>query len=185
MIYILTGIAKSGKSLISKKIVDTYLIPLISTDDIMMNLHRTSTIPDLDIHASDRSVAYKLEPFILKLITEYIENRKDLLIEGVHFNTSFSKKLLSRYPKDIKIIYMGYKDVTVEDKTNELYQFQNQIDNPWIFDHQGQSVQEIVSYMIKESNRIYEECFKEELLYIEVYNVNAQMPEIIKKLMNS
>ena len=39
-----------------------------------------------------------------------IENKVDYLLEGVHFNPDFSRRLIEKYPNDIRIVYLGYKD---------------------------------------------------------------------------
>jgi adenylate kinase family enzyme len=182
MIYILTGIAKSGKSLVSKKIVQDFNIAKISTDEIMMDLHKKNQIDNLDIYASDSTVASKLEPFINELIAKMIDSNQDVLIEGVHFNTPFSRTLLDRYQNQIRIIYLGYRNSTVKEKTEELYKYKNRIDNPWIFDHQGEKVEDIVAYMIEESKRIYQECTKLNLPYFDVTDITNQIDIIINKL---
>lgn len=183
MIYILTGIAKSGKSLVSKRIKEVYDVSFISTDKIMIQLHETKEVKDLDIYASDRTVAHKIEPFVLDMIKEKIDSEEDVLFEGVHFNTPFARFLLDQFPGKVKVLYLGYKEMTVEDKVTELYTYKDNIDNPWIFNHQGEKVEDIVSYMIDESNRVYLECKNHNLPYYEVKDINLQMEEIIEILM--
>jgi len=60
MIYILTGIAKSGKTLLSNEILDKYHISTFSTDYIMMMLARGNNDLDIDIDAEDSVVAEKI-----------------------------------------------------------------------------------------------------------------------------
>jgi len=183
MIYILTGIAKSGKTLISKKILKQHQISVFSTDYIMMMLYRGNHELQLDINASDHTVSNQLEPYIYGMIKTMIENKETYFIEGVHFNTEFSKKLISEFKDDIKVIYLGYKDISVEEKVKELYKYKDSMNNPWLFNHQGQSVESIVAYMIEESKRIYDECQKEDLIYIDITDINLQLDEIISLFM--
>jgi hypothetical protein len=180
MIYILTGIAKSGKTFLSKEIKNTYNIPTFSTDYIMMMLHHRNFDPSIDINASDSTVAKKLEPYIYSLIQAMIENNETCLIEGVHFNTDFSAKLLLEFKDNLTIMYLGYKDITLETKMSELYIYKERMNNPWLFNHQGQSVEDIVTYMIEESKRVYHECNTNNLKYVDIYDINVQKEEIIK-----
>jgi hypothetical protein len=62
MIYILTGIAKSGKSLIADDIIKTYSMRVISTDLIMMMLHNGNDQLSIDINKSDITVSHALKP---------------------------------------------------------------------------------------------------------------------------
>lgn len=184
MIYILTGIAKSGKTLLCREIAKTYTLPLLSTDDVMMYVHFNKLDPTLDVNACDTEVAKKLEPFIYQKIKNMITNDETYVIEGVHFNTDFSRKLLYDFKHKIKIIYIGYKDISVENKTKEIFKYKDTMDNPWLFNHQGKKVEEIVEYMIGESKRVYHECVLNNLTYIDIYDINVQKQQIINSLFN-
>ena len=85
----------------------------------------------------------------------------------------------------INTIYLGYKDANVTEKTDELYNYKDQINNQWIFDHQGETVEDIVAYMIGESKRVYNECLKYQLNYIEVVDINTQKESIINSLLHN
>lgn len=183
MIYILTGIAKSGKTLLSQEILAKHNISVFSTDYIMMMLYHGNVDLNIDINASDRTVSNKLEPYIYGMIKTMIDNKDTNLIEGVHFNPTFSKKLLNEFKKDIKIVYLGYKDIPLNLKIQELYKHQNTMNNPWLFNHNGESVEDIVSYMIEESGKLYKECEELGLTYIDIFNINEQKDEIIEMLM--
>ena len=183
MIYIITGVAKVGKTLISEKIKERFNKSIFSTDYIMMMLHYGNEDLDLDIHASDSTVASKLEPYVYGLIQTMVQNDNEYVIEGVHFNTDFSRRLKDEFGDKIRITYLGYKDVSVEDKVDEIYRFKNTMDNPWIFTLPGVKVEETVEYLINESERIYQECLDRDLEYYEVYDIVEQLEDIIEKVM--
>lgn len=184
MIYVLTGIAKAGKTFLSNEIRKRYSISVFSTDYIMMMLAKGNKNLGIDVYASDRSVARKIEPYVYGLIETMVQNNADYFFEGVHFNTDFSIKLKNEFKDNIRIVYIGYKNISVEDKVKELYIHKDVMDNPWLFDHQGEKLEDIVQYMIDESKRIYEECKELELDYIEITDIVKQQDEIILKLMN-
>ena len=123
MIYILTGIAKSGKSLVANRLIQKYSLPTFSTDYIMMMLVRGNKTLGIDPDGEDEIVANQLRPYINGLIQTMVENKVDYFIEGVHFNPDFARELLDKYPNDVKVLYLGYKDINVEDKINELERF--------------------------------------------------------------
>lgn len=183
MIYILTGIAKAGKTFVANKIRKRYDISVFSTDYIMMMLHKGNKDLNIDIHASDSSVAKKIEPYVYGLVETMVENDENYLIEGVHFNTDFSKKLKNKFGDKICILYLGYKNISAKDKLEEIYKYKEQMDNPWIFYSEDQVIEEIVSYLIDESKRIYNECTELGFDYFEVSDINLQAEDIVKKLM--
>lgn len=184
MIYILTGTAKAGKTLLSNEFRKRTSISTFSTDYIMMMLHRGNNDLNVDIEASDSSVASKIEPYLHGLIETMIENNETYLIEGVHFNTDFSVKLQKEFKNKIKIIYIGYKDIALNDKITEIRKYKDVMNNPWLFNHSSGSMEEIIEYMIKESKRIHQECTNKGLKYIEITDINKQKDEIINYLLN-
>jgi len=185
MIYILSGVAKSGKTLLSTEIRKRYNLSVFSTDYIMMMLHKGNQDLNIDIYASDSTVSKMIEPYVFGMIETMVQNKESYLIEGVHFNTDFSQRLLEKFEDNIRLLYIGYKDISIEDKVNELNIYKETMNNPWIFDHQGESVENIVEYLISESNRIFKECSARRLDYIDVYNINEQKDSIIDKLIDN
>ena len=181
MIYILTGIAKSGKSYVAKRIQKEHNLSIFSTDYIMMMLHYGNPQLKLDIDASDRSVAKEIQPYVHGLIQVMIDNNDSFLIEGVHFNPDFCKELLQTYPNNIKILNLGYKDISTKEKVEELTKNKANLDNPWLFHHHD-PIETIVAYMIQESKRLYQDCVKYDLPYIDIYNIEEQTEDIMKLL---
>lgn len=183
MIYILSGVAKVGKTLIAEEIGKRIELSVFSTDYIMMMLHKGNKSLGIDINASDSSVAGKIEPYVLGLIETMIENDANYLLEGVHFNTLFSQRLQMKFKDKIRILYIGYKDISLDKKLEEIYKYKHTMDNPWLFNHNDEPIEDIIEYLISESNRIYLECIERDLDYIDVYDINQQTEEIINKLM--
>lgn len=185
MIYILSGVAKSGKTLLSAEIKKRYNLSVFSTDYIMMMLHKGNRDLNIDIYASDSAVSKVIEPYIFGMIETMIQNNESYLIEGVHFNTDFAQRLLKEFKDNIRILYIGYKNISIEDKVRELKIYKDKMNNPWLFDHQGESVESIVEYLISESNRVSRECTSGKLDYIDVYDINIQKDSIISKFIDN
>ncbi|MBN2604303.1 MAG: adenylate kinase, partial [Bacilli bacterium] len=108
MIYIISGIAKSGKTYIAKELTKRYHIPYFSTDYIMMMLAKGNENLKIDVDACDHTVSQKLEPYIYALISTMVHNKIDYVVEGVHFNPDFGAKLIEEFKGKVKIIYLGY-----------------------------------------------------------------------------
>jgi len=184
MIYILSGVAKAGKTLVSNEILKRHVISVFSTDYIMMMLAKGNQDLNIDTYASDSSVAKMIEPYVYGMIQTMVENDATYLIEGVHFNTDFSRRILDEFGNKVRILYLGYQDVTAECKIDELYKYRDEMNNPWIFNHPEESLEDIVKYLINESKRIHDECLSLGLTYIEVYNINMQFDSIIQIFLN-
>lgn len=182
MIYILAGMAKSGKSLVSKTILKTKQIQVISTDWIMMMLFHGNKDLNLDINRSDISVSRQLEPYIEGLIESLSVSKKDFLIEGVHIQPEFGKKLSERFPNKLRAVYLGYKDLDPKVKASELRAHVESIDNPW-YRHMGETeLLKLTKYLQKESEKLYQSCQTHQQTYIEVQNILEDELEILKIL---
>ena len=185
MIYILSGTAKSGKTTIAKEFIKRYNIPYFSTDYVMMMLHRGNSELEIDIDASDTSVSNQIKPYVYGMIKTMVENKVDYLIEGVHFNPDFSNDLLREYPNDIRIVYLGYKDTSVNLKLIELNKYKDKLENIWYSTYSNEKMIELIAYLINESLKTYNLCMTLGLRYIEVYDLNSQMNEIIDSVKNN
>lgn len=183
MIYILAGIAKSGKSIVSQSILKSYQIPVISTDQIMMMLHYGNPELKLDINASDDTVSRKLEPYLYGLIKSLTSSKKDTLIEGVHFRAEFVHQLQKQFPNQIRPVFLGYQDQQPQNKANELDLNRRLTDNCW-YDHMNkEQLLNLARYMIQESKRIFNECQIYSQTYIEIFDIIKQKDSIIIELM--
>lgn len=182
MIYIVSGVAKSGKTLVSKEITKRYHIPYFSTDYLMMTLFHGNKELNIDINTSDSTVSKKLEPYILGLVTTMVQNKVNYLLEGVHFNPDFSKLLLDKFPDDITIIYLGYQYESASDKYTELMKYEDSIENKWYSHYNKNEMHNLIEYLISESKRIASSCKELNLNYIEVKDIKKQLDEIINQV---
>ena len=184
MIYILSGIAKSGKTTIAKEFTKRYNIPYFSTDYIMMMLYRGNSKLNIDPEASDMTVSEQIKPYVLGMIKTMVENKVDYLIEGVHFNPGFSSELLKQYPNDIRVVYLGFKNTSVNLKLIELNKYRDMLENVWYSSFSKEEMIKLVSYLIEESERLYRSCIEYSLDYIDIYDLTNQLDDIINYIMN-
>ena len=184
MIYILTGVAKSGKSYVSKKLSQQFHLQLIQTDHIMMMLHKGNKKLGLDIHASDSSVSLFLEPYLLGLIETIIHQKSDFLIEGVHFLPSFAKRLTDLYSKQIRVLFLVYEKIDPKEKAHELLNHINDMENPWFKEMTMDELIELCTYMKNESKRIRIACENHHIDYLDIDDITQNMDLITEKLLH-
>jgi len=182
MIYVLTGIAKAGKSYLTSKIIKQYAIGSFSTDYLMMALADGN--PDLHLNpdASDVTVSNQLRPYVFAMIQTMVENNIDYLIEGVHFLPEFSKELLKKFPGKIRIVYLGYRNIDTQIKTEELKKYGPNCGNHWYRHMNDAELTKLVEYLKNESDKLYHQCQKFGLSYFDIIDIPNQSSEIIKHL---
>ncbi|MGD9909138.1 MAG: hypothetical protein AB7U79_00880 [Candidatus Izemoplasmatales bacterium] len=182
MLYIISGVAKSGKTYLSKYIIDQYHIPYFSTDYLMMSLSLSGKETGVDHTLDDEIVATSLEPYLYPMLRAMVENGIDYLIEGVHFNPSFASKLLHDFKDKIQFIYLGYSEVSTEEKTQELRNHINDFENPWFSHLSSKEMIDLIDYLKNVSRKIKNQATSLHIPYVEVYNIVSQKEEIIRLL---
>ena len=182
MIYIIAGIAKSGKSIIARDILEKFHMQVISTDWIMMMLFHGNKELNIDVNKSDSSVSKSLEPYLEGLIISLVHSQNNYLIEGVHIKPRFIDKLMVKYPNQIKCVFLGYKDLDPVTKCNQLKKHANQIDNPWYQNLSDHELLHLTHYLQKESARLYQECIEFNKVYIEVRDIIEDKKQILSAL---
>lgn len=182
LIYVIAGLAKSGKSLVASRILKTRQMHVISTDWIMMMLYHGNPDLKIDIHKSDMTVSRQLEPYIEGLFAALVQSQKDILIEGVHIQPALMSKLMERYPSRIKCVFLGYKDIDPVLKASQLKAHAPQIDNPWYLSMDDAGLLKLTQYLTKESQKLYESCLIYGQNYIEIQDINQDEPTILNEL---
>lgn len=185
MIYVLTGMAKTGKTIVAKELAKQTRYSILSTDYLMMMLHKANQSIGVNADESDPSVSKSLEPYIEAMIETMMENKDNHIIEGVHFLPSFAHRLLKKYPQSIKIIFFGYKDWTPQQKMDDLMTYKHQTINCWYKHLDEKALYELSDYLVKESNKLFKQVESYNLTYVEISNVIFQTTDIINQLLNN
>jgi putative acetyltransferase len=185
MLYIISGVAKSGKTLIAKKLLEKYQISYFSTDYLMMSLSLAAPKLGVNHEEDDFIVANAMEPYLYFMIKTMVENNIDYCLEGVHFNPLFAKKILTDFKGRIKFLYLGFSDVSWEDKLDELNRYRLSLENYWFKHYSYDQMVELVKSLIEVSSTIKKKSSDLSIPYLDVYNIQDQSENIIDKLMNS
>ena len=183
MIYIVAGIAKSGKSMVAQTLLKEHHLNIISTDLVMMMLHHAHGQAIVDIHKSDVTVSTHLKPYLQGIIKTLVSFPKDYVIEGVHIQPDFAYALSQLYPNNIKTIFLGYKNQNPHEKAKELKRYEETMDNPWFNQMNEDQLIDLTTYMIRESEKLYHACQIYQQPYVEISNIQTQMPDIIDQLL--
>lgn len=185
MIYLIGGIAKSGKTYVATKLTQATAISCFSTDYLMMGLSVAK--PECGVHESDddKTVALALEPILRDMIEAMIENRQNYLLEGVHFRPEFVHQLLEKHPDQIRAVFLGYATVTPAAKLKELSLHVKDSGNDWISRYSPAKKTELIRYLIVESEMLAQTAFRLRLPYYEITDIVAQADDVIDTLLGT
>jgi len=182
MIYVVTGVAKAGKTFVSRRILREKGVSVFSTDHLMMAIAKGEPEHRLDPDADDKVVAKALEPYLYAMIETMIANGIDQVIEGVHFLPAFAARLLSVFPGRIRFVYLGYRLADPGVKMKEILAHAKDVENAWFLSYPPKEMRKLVAYLIDESERIKLETELYGLPYVEVDDIVADANGIIDLL---
>jgi len=182
MLYILGGAARSGKSMLSKKLVSEKQIPYISTDRIISMLQRG--IPDVGINHNQKIIpkSIKLWPFIKPFCKSLIKHEPHYLVEGDSLLPKFITELIDTYKKGVKVCFVGYTSISIENKLKEIRKFGGQ-KGDWTLELTDEKILRGIKDMISYSKYLKSECNKYNIKYFDVsINFPKKMDDIFNYL---
>jgi adenylate kinase family enzyme len=116
MIYLIGGAPRAGKSQLSKRLAHKLNISRINLDDITTVFE--AVVPDygLSMDMDQYIRQQKSLPVVESLINLYLWRDEDVVIEGVNFDILYWPKYKELAKDNIKMIILGYSNITAEDK---------------------------------------------------------------------
>lgn len=167
MIYIISGVSRSGKSILAKRLAKERQISLLPVDSLMMGF--MEAFPESGIHHElwPNEIAKKIWHFVETMIDYMILNGMDYIFEGEAFLPEDIHNLQMKYPNLIKACFMGYKDMDVKDKVAMVKGYPSHA-NDWLVTKEEAYIIDHIGNMVDYSRFIYQECTEHNIQYFEV-----------------
>ncbi len=166
MLYIIGGAARSGKTLLSRKIVSEMGVPYFPLDALFRALAKGA--PELGLAQYDTPMErpLKIWPITQHLFSYFLRDELKFLIEGDSILPSQVKELVS-VPESIKCCFFGYSETTKEEKLAKVIRYR-QGNTDWTKEIHNERMLEMIDRMIDFSKYLKEECFKYGIKYFDV-----------------
>ncbi len=166
MLFLVSGTSRSGKTLIARKILADKRIPYLSLDWLMMGFN--DGIPEYGIHHLlwPNEIAEKMEPFLQGMINCMLVDGMDYVIEGEAMLPQSVAALIDKYPGTIKVAFVGYTEISVEDKV-ALVKKHSDGENDWLTSESDEYISDHVRNMIAYSKMIKNGCIQHGLTYFD------------------
>ena len=166
MIYIISGTSRSGKTLMAKKMMRQSKIPYLSLDWLVMGF--TNGIPEYGIHDKlwPDEIAQKFWTFLKAMCESMIWTETDYILEGEAVLPELLDQLLKAHPDRVKVCFVGYTDVNLNDKIKEIHEF-SLGGKDWLTKESDDYIEAHISNMIAYSQRIKRSCKKHDIRYFD------------------
>ncbi|MFT7282519.1 MAG: 2-phosphoglycerate kinase [Cyclobacteriaceae bacterium] len=166
MIYLIGGTSRSGKTMIAQKMSAQKKISYLSLDWIVMGF--TNGIPAYGIHDKlfPKEIAERSWSFLEAMFESMLWSDVNYIIEGEAILPELIVELVKKYPSRLKICFVGYTDVSVAEKVEDIKKFSTG-KSDWMINQSDKYITDHVKNMISHSHEIRESCEKHKVKYID------------------
>lgn len=126
MIVIITGASHTGKTFLAQKLLEKYKYPYLSIDHLKMGLIR-SGYTKLTLE-NDKALTDYMWPIIREMIKTAIENKQNLIIEGVYIPFDWEKDFTKKYLEDIKYYCLVMSENYIKTHFDDIKKYANAIE---------------------------------------------------------
>lgn len=183
MIYLISGSSRSGKTMIAEQISQQKKISYLSLDWLVMGF--TNGIPEYGIHdlLQPDEIASRSWDFFKAMFESILFNDIDYIIEGEALLPNHISVFMKKHPSKIKVCFLGYTDVIVEEKLKEIKEFSLK-KGDWLKDKSDEYIVDHINNMVKHSKKIKKSCAKSDLRYFDTSkNFNKVIEDAIDYMM--
>lgn len=126
-------------------------------------------VPDLEVSDTlfPLEIAEKVWPTLHAMIVCMIFQGVDYILEGEAVDPDLLRELISQYPNDVSIVFIGYDNQSYHNKVNNIVTYSKGTGD-WIDGKSLSYVRAHVSNMVKHSEEIKDKCLRCHIDYIDV-----------------
>ena len=166
MLYLVSGTSRSGKTLIAEKLMEEKQIPYMSLDWLMRGF--TNGMPQLGIHDKlfPDEIAKRLWSFFKAMCESMLYLEIDYIIEGEAMLPELIQELLDIYPDKIKICFVGYTDIDIDQKAQDIKTYSTRRGD-WLTKESDDYIYDHIDNMVTHSRKIRDGCEKYNMTYFD------------------
>lgn len=166
MIILITGDSHTGKTNLAQKMLEKYHYPYLSIDHLKMGLIRSNQTK-LTPCDSDESLTNYLWPIVVEIIKTAIENKQNLIVEGVYIPSNYKQYFTDEYLENIKYYCLVFSKEYINNHYEDIVKYSNVIEKRLVNDLDKQE-------LFENNNKRLKECIKynnEYILIDKEYNI--------------
>jgi hypothetical protein len=166
MLYLISGTSRSGKTLMARKLMAQENLPYLSLDWLIMGF--TNGVPEYGIHDKlfPDEIAKRFWSFFRAMCVSMIWTGDDCVIEGEAILPELIDELLKEFPDQIRIVFVGYTDVDIDQKVRDVKRF-SEGENDWLTKESDEYIIDHIGNMVAHSIKIKEGCETYKLPYFD------------------
>lgn len=179
MLYLVGGVARTGKSTIAQRFLAQTGTPYFVLDYLMMGCAGGAPSLGIDPNEGDLQTAAKLTPIIKAMATAMLENGETYLLEGVQLLPQVVVELSRQFPGQVCAAFVGYAEIEPLTKFQQLRHFDGG-NNDWLRHESDEELLATVARLKAMSQWVRTECENYGLPYFDTStNFTATLDRIV------
>jgi hypothetical protein len=178
MIYLVGGAARSGKTILTQRLLKEHGVPYFCMDYFVTALE--NGCPELGIDSEEANITRtaKVWPRIEYLIRNIAEVEPAYTVDGDALSPTGVESLVSEYGSKLRPCFIGYANISPLLKLHQIRTFTGGV-NDWIQDHTDEYILDLIDDMIAYSCFAEQECHRLSLPY---FDVSDDFPDTIERV---
>lgn len=170
MVVLITGASHTGKTLLAQKLLEKYKYPYVSIDHIKMGLIR-SGYTNLTVE-DDSELTHYLWPIVREMIKTAIENKQNLIVEGIYIPFDWTKDFDKEYLKHIKCFCLVMSEKYIKHHFDSIKKYANSIE--YRMDDEGCTIESVLednAYFLQNAKK-----YNLNIVFIDdTYEINVEL----------
>ena len=166
----ITGASHTGKTLLAQKLLEKYKYPYVSIDHIKMGLIR-SGYTNLTVE-DDSELTHYLWPIVREMIKTAIENKQNLIVEGIYIPFDWTKDFDKEYLKHIKYFCLVMSEKYIKHHFDSIKKYANSIE--YRMDDEGCTIESVLednAYFLQNAKK-----YNLNIVFIDdTYEINVEL----------
>ncbi len=171
MVILITGASHTGKTALAQKLLEKYKYPYLSIDHLKMGLIRSGNT-ELTPMSDDADLTAYLWSIVREMIKTAIENKQNLIVEGVYIPFDFAKDFEREYLDNISYICLVMSEDYIRNHFADIKKYANVIEER--LDDEGCTMESVLA----ENARFLELAQKHKVNYKLIddrYEINIEL----------
>ena len=182
MLYLLGGAARSGKSIIARRILSEKNIPFFALDYQATGAAKSIPQLEIDLDQDDAGVGEKIWPFVKSVAKCILHNKGDYLLEGALLQPTYVDELRSEFPSRVIGCFTGYAEAEIHEKFRAVRQFGGGPDD-WMMKFDDGIVMQELERLKEVNAQLKAECKIHNLRYFETSkDFEQSIAEVVRYL---
>lgn len=128
MIVLITGASHTGKTVLAQKLLEKYKYPYLSIDHLKMGLIRSKNT-NLTPLSPDAELTDYLWPIVAEMVKTAIENKQNLIVEGIYIPFDWQNYFDEKYLENIKYYCLIMSENYIKNHFDHIKKYARVIEN--------------------------------------------------------